>query len=884
MRKRVISLVLAVAMMFTLAVPAFAADEFYAYFEAEDSTGLIYALDYAANHSAMKVDIHIVAEFHMPNSTKDVIIPANAVLYIDAFSGGVGGYFWMHQGKLINNGVIRLLGVLNYNNNITNNGDIYVYPGSKIEGRPIEGLPGIIDLRGNYLIVYHLNGGNFDGDTDDLMILVSADDVDTTIVEDMIAGREGYIFGGWLYNGEVFERFGETVSELEDLFTGEDSELKALNLFALWNPENTQETYTVTYKPGAHGTWADEVYEGLEFGTGTPGHECDPDSEISEADAELWYFDRWMPKIADIVTEDAEYEAVWAEYYTVIYDPGAHGTWDADTETHTKQKFDEGLPQFNDGDLPENHEAGWVLTGWLPVYDGDDDIYEPVYSLEGETVAGNVTYIAQWEYAGAEGFEYTAYHYLGDTNILLAPPYVLTLETTSNEVTFYAMSFKFLQTDKFSETLTWPDNEAEFRYYYAPYNPNGPEVPGDPYDPDDPYYDFYVKIISKDQKKVDDGKVLTCPEYDEEKAFNNPDIFKDVNDNYIEGFEGIDLIISAVVTGSLDKVGTTSNTIDIEQTKITIIYNDESIDITSLFTYFGSVYVDDVLIFNGAIFYKEGTLEITKAPDKPGDKPTGGGGGGGTPASPAPTPSPTPTPEEPAPTPAEIPDTTPLPLGGQFVADHIQYINGYPDGSVRPDANITRAEVSAILFRLLADTAKKNKLTSIFDDVTDDAWYAQSVKYLSSIGNIKGYPEGDFRPDNPITRAEFATLISGFDNLEPSEGSIFSDTDGHWAEAYINSAAEKGWVSGYPDGSFQPEQFMTRAEVVTVINRMLLRSIEAEDVPDWAPYYTDLEESHWAYTQMIEASLGHEFERKPDGDGVNEIWTSELDFIKVLES
>ena len=221
-------------------------------------------------------------------------------------------------------------------------------------------------------------------------------------------------------------------------------------------------------------------------------------------------------------------------------------------------------------------------------------------------------------------------------------------------------------------------------------------------------------------------------------------------------------------------------------------------------------------------------------------------------------------------------------MGGQFIADHIQYINGYPDGSVRPDADITRAEVCAILFRLLSDTAKHNTYTSKFDDVTNDAWFAQSVKYLSSIGIVNGYPEGDFRPDNPITRAEFATLISGFDNLEPSEGSVFSDTSGHWAEEYINSAAEKGWVSGYPDGTFQPEQYMTRAEVVTVVNRMLLRSIETEDVPEWAPNYNDLPSSHWAYSQMTEASLGHEFERKDDG--INETWIGELKFNPVLES
>lgn len=223
------------------------------------------------------------------------------------------------------------------------------------------------------------------------------------------------------------------------------------------------------------------------------------------------------------------------------------------------------------------------------------------------------------------------------------------------------------------------------------------------------------------------------------------------------------------------------------------------------------------------------------------------------------------------------------PLAG-FIPDHIQYINGYPDGTVRPEAAITRAEVSAILFRLLVDPAKNNKFDSKFNDVDDGAWYAQSVKYLASIGIIKGYEDGGFRPDNAITRAEFATLISGFDNLEESVGNKFNDVNGHWAAGYINSAAEKGWVAGYPDGSFKPENFLTREEVVTVVNRMLLRAVELGDIPDWAPTYTDISEGHWSYAQIIEASCGHEFERKEGGNGIFEIWTGKLTFIPVLES
>jgi hypothetical protein len=183
---------------------------------------------------------------------------------------------------------------------------------------------------------------------------------------------------------------------------------------------------------------------------------------------------------------------------------------------------------------------------------------------------------------------------------------------------------------------------------------------------------------------------------------------------------------------------------------------------------------------------------------------------------------------------------------------------------------------------LLSDTRKHDSYTSRFADVTDDAWYSQSVKYLTNVGIIRGYPEGDFRPDNPITRAEFATLISGFDNLEESDENSFTDIDGHWAVGYINSAAAKGWVSGYPDGTFRPEANLTRAEIVTVINRMLVRAIEAPDIPAWAPTYNDITDEHWGYTAMIESSVGHEFRRK--ADGVFERWTRKLSWNPVLES
>jgi hypothetical protein len=219
------------------------------------------------------------------------------------------------------------------------------------------------------------------------------------------------------------------------------------------------------------------------------------------------------------------------------------------------------------------------------------------------------------------------------------------------------------------------------------------------------------------------------------------------------------------------------------------------------------------------------------------------------------------------------------PLAG-FIADHIQYIKGYPTGTVGPDEAITRAETSVIFFRLLNDESKDNYCPSAFVDVPDAAWYAQAVNYMVDRDLIFGYYNGEFRPDNPITRAEFAAWLAGFDNLERPPSDLFNDIDGHWAADFINSAAAKGWISGYPDGSFRPESRLLRAEIVTVINKMLDRMVDGEDIPEWAPPFIDIDAGHWAYPAIMEASVTHEFVRKDQGD--YESWTNEYNIIEIV--
>ena len=207
---------------------------------------------------------------------------------------------------------------------------------------------------------------------------------------------------------------------------------------------------------------------------------------------------------------------------------------------------------------------------------------------------------------------------------------------------------------------------------------------------------------------------------------------------------------------------------------------------------------------------------------------------------------------------------------GIFTLEHLQYIKGYPDGAVRPDDNITRAEAATAIFRLLAETEGAESLSMRFADTMPSAWYSKPVAYLDQIGIIQGYEDGTFKPDAPISRAECAALVSRFDAIEYVSPKLFSDVGAnHWALSYISGAVAKGYFTGYPDGTFRPNDQMTRAEFVTTLNNILYRGIEAGDIPAWAPSYTDLSAGHWAYAGIIEASIGHDYERKDNG---YEIW------------
>ena len=233
---------------------------------------------------------------------------------------------------------------------------------------------------------------------------------------------------------------------------------------------------------------------------------------------------------------------------------------------------------------------------------------------------------------------------------------------------------------------------------------------------------------------------------------------------------------------------------------------------------------------------------------------SGGGGGGRKPT-------------------VDIPDDVPTGLNGD---DHFAYIVGYPDGNVKPGGNITRAEVATIFFRLLTEdvrTANSTQSNSL-SDVSRGQWFNHAISTLSSMGIVKGNPDGTFDPDAPITRAEFAAIAARFDDKNTNTTSNFSDIASHWAKDEIGVAANKGWINGYPDSTFRPDQYITRAEAMTLVNRVLNRLPEkSEDLlDDMIKWPDNADASVWYYLAVQEATNSHDYSDKSDADKY-EKWT-----------
>lgn len=215
--------------------------------------------------------------------------------------------------------------------------------------------------------------------------------------------------------------------------------------------------------------------------------------------------------------------------------------------------------------------------------------------------------------------------------------------------------------------------------------------------------------------------------------------------------------------------------------------------------------------------------------------------------------------------------------------DHVAYIMGYPDGTVQPKGEITRAEACTIFFRLLTDSSRDYYFskTNDYTDVNAGDWFNNAISTLSNAGIVTGYNDGTFRPNQPITRGEMAKIIANFANLSKG-GKTFTDLSGHWSKTYVELAAGNGWIAGYPDGSFRPDQKITRAETVTMINRVLER-VPAKELRLLSRSimltFPDNNPGDWYYIAIQEASNSHEYQRSVYETTGDEMWTKLIDNV-----
>lgn len=205
--------------------------------------------------------------------------------------------------------------------------------------------------------------------------------------------------------------------------------------------------------------------------------------------------------------------------------------------------------------------------------------------------------------------------------------------------------------------------------------------------------------------------------------------------------------------------------------------------------------------------------------------------------------------------------------------DHYAFLVGYADGTFGPECNMTRAEVTTMFARLLTEQIEADRTySSTFNDVAKDCWAANYIGYMQQFGIVTGYTDGSFRPDAPVTRAEFAAIASRFEKLTQGSKSFTDVPDTHWAVKYINFAATRGWVTGYEDGTFKPEHSITRAEVAAVTCRLLERSADQTYIRSHIGElrtFADVTESHWAYWYAMEAANGHDYTKS----GGSENWS-----------
>ena len=754
--------------------------------------------------------------------------------------------------------------VLGENFNVNNIRVVWYTIKYQVDGYHVDGYVAGVPVK----VTYHSNYGTIPGTTDDSREVAAMSGDTYTVLDNMFTVPTGFSFGGWYVDGNKYE-----VGSKHLLMTD-------LHLYAKWVPN----PYTVTWKN------ADDAVNSLATEKVDYNHKPtkDPRDKASKAsDAQYTYeFAGWKlagtedtalvnPK-EQAVTADVTYIAVFkpiTRQYTVTWknaDDAVNSLATEKVDYNNKPTKDPKDQASKVSDAQYTYEfAGWKLAGtadtalvdpttiavvkdvtYIAVFKPITRQYTVTYYVDGEKQGDEETYnygtlvkirgnavkeghtFSGWKIGNEAAKEFNiksnviiqgfftqnTQHYTINKHFYNEKDVEVKVENgktkTGNE---YALVAELYKNDAVNQTV---DGKT---YVYVP----GLTKVTDNLEKltKDVTIDLYYYLDVKGGEKPDETGNGTPDAWEYRLAF------KVVNGEWNNGGNA-DIVV--YVPFKDYKTGKTLKYVVVPITSIPAVgdkpnsgYRAGSWDTTPV----GNAKVEKDTVFTYTYAKKSSS--------------GGGGGGGGR--------KPTVT----------IPDNVPTGLNGD---DHYAYIVGYPDSTVRPQNGITRAEVATIFFRLLTDETRNANSTksNSYSDIAAGAWYNHAVSTLSAMGIVKGDSQGKFNPNAPITRAEFAAIAARFDDKANTTAVDFSDIASHWAKNEISAAANNGWINGYTDGTFRPNNKITRAEAMTLVNRVLKRLPEtAEDLHnDMIKWSDNSDTSAWYYLAVQEATNSHYYDLK----------------------
>ena len=760
---------------------------------------------------------------------------------------------WSEDGKTYNekSKTTDPFSVLGENFNVNNIRVVWYTIKRQIDGYHVDGYVAGVPVK----VTYHSNYGTIPGMTDDSREVTAMSGETHTVLNNMFTVPTGFSFGGWYVDDTKYE-------------VGSDHLLMTdLHLYAKWDSDK----YTVTWESEGEKLGDEQVaYNQTPKKTFTPKKKS-----TSEFDYEFvgWKVENGSDELVDPnttpVTENVTYVAVFepvTRQYTV--------TWKSENNVLGTQEvnYNEKPTNTYEPTKAEDDQFSYTFKGWNVEGSADTALVTPTDIA----VTANVTYIAVFEPVAREyhvtylvgGTEYAKDTYKVGADVAIRPVptkdgYTFT-GWTSNDSAFDIRGFKMPAHNVVIEGKFEQNPAKQYTYTVNKhfYDEKGVEVNVEKGEAKTAVENTAVSELYKDAavKQTVDGKTYVYVSGLTTVTDNLEKLTKDVTIDlyYYLNVEGGNDIPDAweyrltfkVVNGEWNDGGNADIVTYVQFKDQTTgeAFKDEAVvvPVTRIPAvgdkpnsgYHAGAW--DTSPYDNYKVQKDTVFTYTYA------KNSSGGSSGGHHRRPTVT----------------IPDDVPTGLNGD---DHYAYIVGYPDKTVRPQNGITRAEVATIFFRLLTDETRDANSTksNSYSDVAAGAWYNHAVSTLSAMGIVKG-SNGKFNPNAPITRAEFAAIAARFDDKANTTTADFSDIASHWAKNEISAASNNGWITGYPDGTFRPDNKITRAEAMTLVNRVLKRLPETEEDlhDDMIKWSDNSDVSQWFYLDVQEATNSHYYQTK----------------------